>query len=70
MSCDVMSCDVICLAMLYVYIKTQTTKKQKNKKNKKQKQKKQKKEDKTSFFLHIYIVTHFFILSLISWFPV
>jgi hypothetical protein len=46
---------------------------QKNKKTKKTKnknKKKQKKEDKTSFFLHIYIVTHFFILSLISWFPV
>ena len=31
-----MSCDVICLAMLYVYVKTQTTKKQKTKNKKKE----------------------------------
>ena len=31
-----MLCDVICFAMLYVYVKTQTTKKQKNKKQKKE----------------------------------
>ena len=31
-----MLCDVICFVMLYVYVKTQTTKKQKNKKQKKE----------------------------------
>ena len=65
-----MSCDVICLAMLYVYIKkTQTTK---NKKTKNKNKKKQKKEDKTSFFFKyifchsfLYFVTHFLVSCII-----